>query len=214
MRQLSEVAFFLAVAASVFAIVDPIGALPFFVALTEGMDENDREVVTWRASLVVGGLLGGFALFGRFLFNVFGFTLGAFEIAGGALLFLVAYEMLTGETGRTKLTPADREEALARRDEVSIVPLGIPLLAGPGALSTVMIYEGSAGGNLGEIAATFVAVGLTATATYFVLRYGQRIFRVLGRVGVMALARVMGLLLAAVGVQFIVNGVTAVLPHV
>ena len=209
-----DVAFFLAVAASVFAIVDPFGALPFFVALTHGMDEADREVVIRRASLLVGGLLGGFALFGRFLFNVFGFTLGAFEIAGGALLFLVAYEMLTGETGRTKLTPADRDEALARRDEVSVVPLGIPLLAGPGAISTVMIYEGNAGGNLWEIAATFVAVAITAAATYLVLHYGQRIFRSLGRVGVMALARVMGLLLAAVGVQFIVNGVTAILPHV
>lgn len=209
-----DVGFFLAVAASVFAIVDPFGALPFFAALTDGMDESDREVVTRRASLVVGGVLGGFALFGRFIFAVFGFTLGAFEIAGGALLFLVAYEMLTGETGRTKLTSADRDEALARRDEVSVVPLGIPLLAGPGAISTVMIYEGSAGGDLWEIAATFVAVAITAAATYIVLRYGQRIFRRLGRVGLMALVRVMGLLLAAVGVQFIVNGVIAIAPHV
>ncbi|MCI4337337.1 MAG: hypothetical protein L3K17_09185, partial [Thermoplasmata archaeon] len=115
-----DLGFFIAVAASIFAIVDPFGALPFFVALTDGFEEADREVVVRRATLVVGGLLGVFAVFGRFLFAAFGFTLGAFEIAGGALLFLVAYEMLTGETGRTRLTPADREEALARRDEVSI----------------------------------------------------------------------------------------------
>jgi multiple antibiotic resistance protein len=205
--------FFIAVAASIFAIVDPFGALPFFVALTDGLDEADRKVVVRRATLVVGGLLGLFAVFGRFLFAAFGFTLGSFEIAGGALLFLVAYEMLTGETGRTKLTPADREEALARRDEISIVPLGIPLLAGPGSISTVMIYEGSAGGNWWEIAATFVAIALTAAATFVILQYGQRILRSMGRVGVMALARVMGLLLAAVGVQFIVDGVISIAPH-
>ncbi|MCI4336677.1 MAG: hypothetical protein L3K17_05710, partial [Thermoplasmata archaeon] len=83
----------------------------------------------------------------------------------------------------------------------------------PGAISTVMIYEGSAGSNPWGIAATFVAIGLTAGATYLILRYGQRILRSMGRVGVMALARVMGLLLAAVGVQFIVDGVMAIAPH-
>ncbi len=209
---MSDLGFFAAVAASVFAIVDPLGALPFFVALTQGMDEPDREVVLRRAAAVVGILLGIFALFGRFLFAAFGFTLAAFEIAGGALLFVVAYEMLNGETGRTRLTPTDREEALARRDEVSIVPLGLPLLAGPGAISTVMIYVGSAGDDLWELLATFLAIAITAVATLFILRDGQRILRALGRVGVMALTRVMGLLLAAVAVQFIINGVVATIP--
>ncbi len=209
---MSDLGFFAAVAASVFAIVDPLGALPFFVALTHGLDEADREVVLRRASAVVAILLGVFAIFGRFLFAAFGFTLAAFEIAGGALLFVVAYEMLNGETGRTRLTPADREEALARRDEVSIVPLGIPLLAGPGAISTVMIYEGSAGDDPWAILATFLAIAITAVATFFILRYGQRILHRLGRVGVMALTRVMGLLLAAVAVQFILNGIIATVP--
>jgi multiple antibiotic resistance protein len=199
--------------ASVFAIVDPFGALPFFVALTDGFRTDDREAVLRRSVLVVGGLLIGFALFGRFLFQAFGFSLAAFEIAGGALLFLVASEMLMGEIGRTKLTDADREEALARRDEVSIVPLGIPLLAGPGAISTVMIYTANAGNDPWEIASVFIAVGVTASATFIILRYGHGIFRSLGRVGVMALTRVMGLILAAVAVQFILNGVIAAFPQ-
>lgn len=209
---MSDLGFFLAVVASTFAIVDPIGALPFFVALTRDFSEADREVVLRRAAMVVGVLLGLFALFGRFLFEAFGFTLAAFEIAGGALLFVVAYEMLNGETGRTRLTPQDREEALAHRDEVSIVPLGVPLLAGPGSISTVMIYEGRAGGDLIAIGATFIAIAFTAATTVVVLRYGQRILRRLGRVGVMALTRVMGLLLAAVAVQFILYGIAAAFP--
>jgi len=202
-------AFLAEVFLSVFALVDPFGALPFFVALTDGFGEADRRIVVRRATLVLGGVLGLFALLGRFLFAVFGFTLGAFEIAGGILLFLVAYDMLRGEVARTKLTDADREAALARRDEIAVVPLGIPLLAGPGAISTVMIYEGSAGGDPVAIGATFAAVAGVTAITFVVLQYGQRIFRSLGPVVITAIARVLGLLLAALAVQFVLNGIAA-----
>ena len=209
---MTDIGFFFAVVASVFAIVDPIGMLPFFVGLTEGFSEPDREVILRRAAIVCGGVLGIFALAGRFLFAVFGFTLAAFEIAGGILLFMVAYDMLRGEITRTKLTPRDQEEARTRRDEIAVVPLGIPLLAGPGAISTVMIYEGSAANDPFSIVATFVAVAITTVATYAVLHYGQRIVRSLGRIGVMAITRVLGLLLAAVAVQFVINGLVQIVP--
>jgi multiple antibiotic resistance protein len=210
---MSDIAFYAAVIVSMFAIVDPIGTLPFFVALTDGFSPEDRQVVLRRAILVAGGILTIFALIGRFLFAAFGLTLAAFEIAGGVLLFMVAYDMLQGEVAKSRLSPQDREEAIARRDELSVMPLGIPLLAGPGAISLVMIYEGNAGNDPYLILATFVAIGITVVATFFIFRYGQRILRVVGRVGLMAMARVLGLLLAAVGVQFIVNGVFALAPH-
>jgi multiple antibiotic resistance protein len=209
-----ELGFLVAVVVSVFAIVDPIGTLPFFVALTEGFSEEDRAVVLRRAVIVLGAVLTLFALAGRFVFAAFGFTLAAFEIAGGILLFWVAFEMLNGEVTRTRLGDADRADALDRRDEISVVPLGVPLLAGPGAISTVMIYEGSAGSDPFSILATFVAIGVTTAATFVTLRYGPAILRYLGRVGVMALTRVLGLLLAAVGVQFVLDGVFALVPHV
>ncbi len=208
----NELAFAAAVIVSIFAIVDPLGTLPFYVALTEGFSPADQAGVRDRAVLVLGSLLVLFAIFGRFLFSAFGFTLQAFEIAGGILLFIVAYEMLQGQVGNTRLTDQDQRDALAHRDEVSVVPLGIPLLAGPGAISTVMIYEGTAGTNPIELFATFVAIGLTTAATWIVFRYGSRILRSMGRVGVMALSRVLGLLLAAVGVQFVINGITALRP--
>jgi multiple antibiotic resistance protein len=203
----AELPFFIAVLVSVFAIVDPIGTLPFFVSLTQGFGEVDRNIILRRAITVLGLLLGLFALAGRFLFEAFGFTLAAFEIAGGILLFLVAYDMLQGELTRTRLTPKDQVEAIARRDELSIVPLGIPLLAGPGAISTVMIYEGNAGNDPIAIGGIFLAIAIVTVASFVVLRFGQRIFHYLGRVGVMAMTRVLGLLLAAVGVQFVVNGI-------
>src|SRR5580658_6331418 len=204
---------YLAIIVTVFAIVDPIGTLPFFVSLTQGFSPEDRSVIMRRSVLVLGGVLALFALVGRFLFQAFGFTLAAFEIAGGILLFMVAYDMLRGEITRVKMTPEDRDDAIARRDELSVVPLGIPLLAGPGAISTVMIYEGNASNNPLAILATFVAIAVTTVATFFILRYGQPILRALGRVGVMAMTRVLGLLLAAVGIQFVIDGISATVPH-
>jgi multiple antibiotic resistance protein len=211
---MTDVAVYAAVLVSVFAIVDPVGALPFFVALTDGLSDADRQVVRRRAVIVLGTVLALFALLGRFLFAVFGFTLGAFEIAGGILLFLVAFDMLQGEMTRTKFGPQDHDAAVARRDEIAVVPLGIPLLAGPGAISTVMIYEGSAGSDPWIVVATFVAILVTACATLVVLKFGHPILARLGRTGVMAMTRVLGLILAALGVQFVLNGIASVLPHV
>ena len=208
-----DIALFAAIVMTIFAIVDPLGTLPFFVSLTEGYDASDRAVILRRAVLVMGSVLAVFALLGRFLFAVFGLSLGAFEIAGGAILFMVAYDMLHGEVTRTRMTPQDRDEAIARRDELSVVPLGIPLLAGPGAISVVMIYEGNAGNDPLIVVATFIAILITAALTFVILRYGDRILRSFGRVGVMAMTRVLGLILAAVGVQFVLDGVSSAMAH-
>jgi multiple antibiotic resistance protein len=208
----SDLYFYLAIVATLFAIVDPIGTLPFYVSLTQGFSTADRDVILHRSCIVLGSVLAVFALVGRFLFQLFGFTLYAFEIAGGVLLFFVAFDMLRGEIAKVRLSAEDREEAIARRDELSVVPLGIPLLAGPGAISTVMIFEGSAPDTLLAVIATFVAIGVTTVATYFILRYGPRILGSMGRVGIMAMTRVLGLILAAVGVQFVVNGILGAFP--
>ena len=208
-----EVEFIAAVSASVFAIVDPIGILPFFTALTEPFSPQDREVILRRSIAVLASVLTLFAVAGRFLFAGFGFTLAAFEIAGGILLFWVAFEMLNGEITRTRLAAGEQADALAKRDEIAVVPLGIPLLAGPGAISTVMIYIGSAGSNFIDIVGVFLAIALTTVASYVILRYGQGILRRLGRLGTLAIARVLGLLLAAVAVQFVLNGIIAVAPQ-
>ncbi len=207
---MSDFTHFLIAAVTIFAVVDPVGTLPFFAAFTVGFTPADRRVVLERSVVIFTSILVAFALVGKFLFAAFGFTLAAFEIAGGILLFIVAYDMLRGEIGPTKLTATDRDEAIQRRDEISVFPLAIPLLAGPGAISTVMIYAGSTtAGTVGVLAAVVGAL-LTGAATFIIFRFGQRILDALGRVGVMALTRVLGLLLAAVAVQFVITGILGV----
>jgi multiple antibiotic resistance protein len=206
-----DFALYAAISVTVFALVDPIGTLPFFVALTDGFSPVDRSIVLRRAVMTMAGVLTLFALVGRFVFLAFGFTLAAFEVAGGIILFLVAYDMLRGEVTRTKLTPG--EDDAGRRNEVGIVPLGVPLLAGPGAISTVMIYEGNSGSDPLIIVATFVAIGVVTLLTYLIFRYGQRILLSFGRTGVVAMTRILGLLLAAVGVQFVAIGILGLFPN-
>src|SRR5438309_3796167 len=125
--------------ASIFAIVDPLGVVPFFSVLTDDMDAFQKQQIVSKACLTATITLGVFAVFGQWIFAGFGFTIPAFKIAGGVLLFGVALEMLHGERPRSRLTPQEREETL-EREEVSVVPLCIPLLAGPGGVATVMIY--------------------------------------------------------------------------
>jgi len=204
---------FVAVIVTLFAIVDPIGTLPFFVALTDEFSDEDRRVMVRRSCLVLVGVLGAFALFGRFILAAFGFTLGAFEIAGGIILFLIAYEMLQGEVTRTKMSSADRQDAIERRDEIAVVPIGIPLLAGPGAITIVMIVAGNSASSPFTILELLVAIAIVTVATFLTLTFGQRILRAMGRVGIMALTRVLGLILAAVGVQFVILGLLAVYPQ-
>jgi len=210
---MTAILVYAAVFVTIFALVDPLGALPFFISLTEGFSQADRNLVIRRAVLVLGSTLTVFAFVGTFLFAAFGLTLAAFEIAGGIVLFLVAYDMLSGEVTRTKLSPEGREEAAERRDEIAVVPLGIPLLAGPGAISTVMIFEGNAGSDPLMVLTVFLAIIVTTVLTFFILRSGERIARALGRIGIMAMTRVLGLLLAAVGVQFVLNGVFLAFGH-
>src|SRR2546430_4711123 len=138
-KTMADLAFGATAMASIFAIVDPLGVVPFFSVLTEDLSATQKQDIVSKACLTATITLGVFAVFGQWIFAGFGFTIPAFKIAGGALLFGVALEMLNGERSRSRLTPQEREETL-QRDEVSVVPLGIPLLAGPGAITTVMIY--------------------------------------------------------------------------
>ncbi|MFZ0830395.1 MAG: MarC family protein [Thermoplasmata archaeon] len=203
---MSDLFLGLLVFATLFAIVDPVGMLPFFVSLTQGFSPADRLYVIRRSSIFASILLLGFALLGRYIFILLNFTIYSFEIAGGLLLFVIAFDMLFGESPRVKLSPMDREELLSRREEVGIVPLGMPLLAGPGAISTVVIYAQASEGSIPGSLTLYVAILLVMTVSYIVLRLGVTILDRVGRVGLVAISRVMGLLLAAIAVQFVING--------
>src|SRR5207253_4507128 len=204
-----DLAFGATAMASIFAIVDPLGLSPFFSILTEDMHAAQKQNIISKACLTATITLGVFAVFGQWIFAGFGFTIPAFRIAGGIVLFGVAFEMLRGERSRTRLTQQEREEAL-ERDEVAVVPLGIPLLAGPGAITTVMIYMAAPVADPADKLFVFGGILVAVLVTYFLLHNADRIFRRLGRAGTRAVGRVMGLLLAAIAVQFIVDGVIGV----
>jgi multiple antibiotic resistance protein len=194
---------------AIFAIVNPLGAMTFFVVLTRAYPKEIKKRVIERAILAATLALLIFALVGNYIFLIFGTSIPAFRIAGGILLFSIAFSMMQGERSRTQLTPQDRQEAL-EREAIGIVPLGIPMLAGPGAITTVIALMADATSPGLDMARVVVILGSilgTMLASWIMLTYADVIFRRIGRMGAYAISRIMGLILAAIAVQFVILGI-------
>ncbi len=198
--------FSLVALTSIFFIVDPIAAVPSFLAMTARHSPSHRRRQAKQAAWTLFGVLSAFALAGSLIFKVFGITLPALKIAGGLLLFLVAIEMLEAKRSGTKESDEELAEGEAK-DEVGIAPMGIPMLAGPGAISTAMVLMGQSR-YWWQALPVFVAIGITSFIAYVVLASAERVRTRLGETGIRVLMRVMGLVLAAIAVQFVINGVT------
>jgi multiple antibiotic resistance protein len=197
--QFSIVAF-----SSIFFLVDPFAAVPSFLSITAGDTPEHRRRTAKRASWTCFIVLSTFAAIGSYIFRLFGLTLPAFEIAGGIILMLVGLEMLQAKRSPTQETQPETEEGM-RKEEAGIVPLGIPMLAGPGAISTVMVLMGPQS-ELWRAVPVFTAIAITAFVSYLVLAGADRVSRIMGETGIRIMMRVMGLLLTAIAVQFFLNG--------
>lgn len=191
---------------SVFVLVDPIAVIPVYLSMTAGADESRKRAMAKRASITVVMVLAGFGIAGSVIFKLMGLTLPAFKIAGGLVLLQIGRDMLQAKHLSTKTTPEEVTEGAAKPD-ASVVPLGIPLLAGPGAISTVMVLLGESH-HWWQHAIVYGSVGVTAVVSYYTLVAGARVQRYLGETGMNILSRLMGLLLMALAVQFFVNGLT------
>src|SRR5205823_5728847 len=202
------VSFAITTFVALFAIVNPIGAMTFFVVLTRSYPKEMKGRVIQKAILAATITLLVFAFVGNYIFFVFGTSIPAFRIAGGILLFTIAFSMMQGERSRTQLTPQDRQEAL-EREAVGIVPLGIPMLAGPGAITTVMVLMATASDplDMAAIAVIIASILGTMVITWILLVEADRVFRRIGRMGAYAISRIMGLILAAIAVQFVILGI-------
>jgi multiple antibiotic resistance protein len=198
--------FFAAAIATIVSVVDPVGIAPIFLALTPQMGRKQQLSVIWKAVAIAAVILVIFAFGGQFMLRVLGITQPAFAIAGGVLLLLIAIDMLFARVSRTKDTPEEDAEALQSTD-ISVFPLAVPILAGPGAIATVILYMSQAGTDVGEIAAVLGAIAIALVASYLSMRISTLVMLVLRRTGVQVVSRVMGILLAALAVQFILNGV-------
>jgi multiple antibiotic resistance protein len=190
---------------SIFFLVDPFAALPTFLAVTAGADSQRRRKMAWKASVTALVVLSAFAIAGQYIFRMFGITLPAFEIAGGIILLLIGLDMLEAKRSPTQESTEETTEA-ALKEDAGIVPLGIPMLAGPGAITSVMVLVGQAQGEWQKMAVILMSILVTAAICYLVLGNSDRVARGLGETGVRILVRIMGLLLVALAVQYFVNG--------
>ena len=189
--------------AAVFFIVDPFAATPTFLAITAGYERSRRKQMARSAALTCLVLLTVFATIGKYVFRVFGISMPAFKLAGGLLLLLIALDMLQARRSRTRETPEEQSDALATED-VGIIPMGIPMLAGPGSLSTVMVLVGQSQ-SWRDAIPVLVSIALVSGVAYLVLASADRVEAVLGDIGIRVLTRVMGLMLTAIAFQFFVS---------
>jgi MarC family membrane protein len=206
------IAFAMTAFSAIFSVVDPLGVVPVYIAMTADDSRAHKRHTALRASITMAVALIVFAAVGGFILKFFGISIGAFRVAGGVLLFLLAVDMLRAQPSRTRTTPEEELEGREKPD-VSIFPLAIPMLSGPGSFATVMVLISRAH-NLWEQLIVGLAIVVTAGITFVILIFSSGAARRLGKTGINVLHRVMGLLLAAIAVQFVVDGCKDVLPSI
>ncbi|HZY02486.1 MAG TPA: MarC family protein [Anaeromyxobacteraceae bacterium] len=207
------VGFTLVSLSAVLVVVDPLAAVPFFLAMTAEEEPEGRRDIARRAAVAAFLVLAGFAVAGGIVFRALGITMAAFKMAGGVLLLIMAVDMLRTRPSAARITEPEVEEGAAKED-VAIVPLAMPLLAGPGSIATVVVLMARARQEeLWRAASVLFAIAVTCAVTWLVLRSASRVDRVLGRTGMALLQRVAGLLLAAIATQFLVDGLSEAFPR-
>jgi len=203
--ELSDLVLYFAYAfTTIFVIVNPVEATLVFVTLTSSLNASEKSHIYRRTTLVALALAILFSLGGNAILRLFGITVDSLRVAGGILLFLVAIDMLRGVRQQKKVTEAELMDA-NQREDVSIFPLAIPLLTGPGAITTVVVLMGAAT-NLTEKSLVLLAILLTFLATFVILKFSEYIDQALGITGIMVMTRIMGLILGAVAVNFVALG--------
>lgn len=195
---------------TMLVVMDPIGLAPIFIGLAGHRPAFERRRMASKATLVAGCIILVFGLFGQALLRHLGISLSAFRIAGGLLLFMIALDMVFARSSGSKETPEEGKEAKERED-ISVFPLAIPLIAGPGTLASIMIQANSAHGTPILLVAVFVVTAFVLLLCYLALRMSGQIARVIGVTGVHVVTRVLGVLLGALAVQYVADGVLALL---
>jgi MarC family membrane protein len=200
----AELAPLVTIFVTLFVIIDPVGLAPLFVALTQGQDAARRRRIAAHACLTAFGLLTLFGLFGDAVLAFVGISFPAFRIAGGILLFLTALDMLFER--RTKRREGQTHP---HEDDPSVFPLAIPLIAGPGAIATMILLTGQSGGDWTWVATVHGVMAAVVAVTFLAFLSAGALERVLGPVGINVVTRLLGMLLAALSVQFVLDGLAA-----
>ena len=201
---------YLKVFVALIALVNPLGVLPMFISLTRDFTEVQRQNAIRTAALTVVTVIVVCALLGEHIIQFFGISTASLQVSGGLLILLMALNMLNAQPGGARTTMEERDEA-EHKHTIGVVPLGIPLLTGPGAMSTVIVMAHNAKRTMDYL--VIIGSGVVIAAlVWLTLQMAQPIARTLGRIGINIATRIMGLLVAAVAVEFIVDGLTTMIP--
>jgi multiple antibiotic resistance protein len=199
---MDNITFFIQSFVAFFVIIDAIGNVPLFISLLEGFKEEDRKQIIKRASIIAMLTLIIVTFTGNWIFFLLSIKMYSFKVAGGILLLIISIEMLFGKKSKTE-TSEDIEE---KKHDITVTPLAIPLLTGPGALTTGIVLFDNTGGELKKVAALLASILLSFLISYYVLIKAPKVFSYLGKTGTKVVVRLMGLLLLSIAVQFIING--------
>jgi multiple antibiotic resistance protein len=197
---------FLATAfATAFTIIDPIGMIPMTLASTARVSPERRNQIVDQAVIVAAAVMLFMGVVGRLLLDYLGITLPAFLIAGGILLFLISIDMLFARPTRAKATEAEEREAAAGENP-AVFPLAVPMIAGPGTIATVLLLVNLSRGDRFDLAIVTVAYAVALFVTWLCMRGSSMLLRVIGTTGINVVSRLLGIILAALAVQFVLNG--------
>ncbi|AEH32714.1 MarC family integral membrane protein [Vibrio anguillarum 775] len=208
--QTFELAIFLQFFLGLVAAVNPVGIMPIFVSLTGHMTQEEKHKTAATANIAVAIILITALLAGQMLLDMFSISLDSFRVAGGLLLLSIAFSMMSGKLGEDKQNKQEKSEYISR-EQIGVVPLAMPLMAGPGAISSTIVY-GSRYPSMFDTVGIIITVVLFSLSSWLLFRSAPYIVRFLGQTGINVITRIMGLILGALGIEFIANGLRNLFP--
>lgn len=206
-----DLSFILLSFSSLFTLLNPIGTAPIVLSLTESLTSEEYNKVIKKSICVACFILLLFAIMGKIIFTFYGITVYAFKIAGGILFLRIGINMLEAKVSRTKSTPKESEEA-SGNDDIALTPIGIPLIAGPGAITSVMILAAQAI-SFEQKVIFYLNIIVTLLITFMILKLGKKLTKKLGTSGLRVIERIMGMILMVVAIQFIIDGLNTVITN-
>ena len=206
---LEIIKFFIISFTSLFALVNPIGFSPMFISLVDELNSQEKKQIANKGVFTAGLTLIIFLFIGEFIFQFFGITIEAFKIAGGILFMRSSFNLIEVKTSRTRTTPAEEESALTK-DDIAYTPIGIPLIAGPGAITSIMVLSTS-NPSITYKLILFVVIVLVMLTTLIILRMSSKITQKIGTSGLRIIQRIMGIILLTISIQFIIDGIKTII---
>ncbi len=200
-----DLEFFILCFSSLFALINPIGNVPIFIAITENYTQKEKNKIALKAIVFSFIVLLIFAQIGDIIFSFYKITLPAFRIAGGILLFKISLDMVESKRSRTRTTPSEMEEA-EEKDEVAYTPLGIPLIAGPGSIASIMILSSETDNYIDKIT-LFLSLTIVLIATFIIFKLSKVLSNYFGKSGLRIMQRIMGMILLVISIEFILTGI-------